>query len=205
MSLGVGYLTGSGIGGALYDFKGFYFPFVTVGIILMLCFFVALFTIQEQKCDPSNEQESPNKASYKKLLFQSTIMVPLINTCVSQVSVTWYITTLEPFLRDKFALGSTTAGFMLSLNGLTYALIGPLVGALLDRYKWTYIVQSTGVTVQLTGMGLLGLVPYLKVIPKSEYTTAVGLLLLGYTLTICTMIRVQVIFSVVALSKIVFY
>ena len=179
MFYGLGNLMGSAIGGALYDSKGFYFPFFIVGIIIILCFFAAIFTIHEPNSDITNEQESSSKATYKELLIQSTVIVCLIMTCVSQVSVTWYITTLEPFLRDNFALESTTAGLILSFNGLSFGLIGLLMGALLDRYLSTYIVMSTGVTATITGLGLLGPVAYMKILPQSIYTTGVALVLLG--------------------------
>merc|ERR1719278_506780 len=47
-SFGVGMTTGPAMGGILYDYKGFFFPFVVVGVLIGCSFISALIIDKEQ-------------------------------------------------------------------------------------------------------------------------------------------------------------
>mgnify|MGYP003313272514 CR=1 FL=1 len=188
-SFGIGMTTGPALGGILYDFKGFYFPFVVVGGIMVFCSIVAAFIIDKDSNVEEEQGESsvedgrlsvkPVDTTYCKLFMQAAITIPFIILIVSEMSIAWFLPTLEPFLSENFNLNSTMSGILFSLEGLTYAAFSPLWGILLDRGVSPYFTMILGVVCQIVGLSLLGPARYLEFIPKSPYTTGIGLFILG--------------------------
>lgn len=189
-SFGIGMTTGPAVGGILYDYKGFYFPFVIVGGILVCCSFVSAFIIDKRNSNIDNEHEQtsleggrmngkPVDTTYCKLFATAAITVPFIILTLSEMSIAWFLPTLEPFLSENFNLDSTMSGIMFSLEGLTYAAFSPLWGILLDRGISPYFTMILGVVCQILGLSLLGPARYFGFIPKSPYTTGAGLFILG--------------------------
>ena len=189
-SFGIGMTIGPAVGGILYDYKGFYFPFAIVGGILVCCSIVSAFIIDKSKSDIDSEQDltsleggrmdgKPVDTSYCKLLSTAAITIPFIILTLSEMSIAWFLPTLEPFLSESFSLDSTMSGIMFSLEGLTYAAFSPVWGILLDRGISPYFTMILGVACQIVGLSLLGPARYFEFIPKSPYTTGAGLFILG--------------------------
>jgi len=190
-SFGVGMTTGPALGGILYDYKGFFFPFVIVGGVLIGCSFISALIIEKEQSEFTDEEDNisieDGKRTYNKradttfsqLFSTAAITVPFIILVLSEMSVSWFVPTLEPFLSENFSLDSTLTGIMFSLEGLTYAAFSPLFGILLDRGMSPYLTMSFGVVCQILGLSLLGPARYFNFIPKSPYTTGAGLFILG--------------------------
>ena len=189
-SFGVGMTTGPAVGGILYDYKGFYFPFVIVGGVLVCCSIISTIIIDKKDTDGKMEQErtsleggrmdfNPIDTTYRKLFATAAITIPFIILVISEMSISWFTPTLEPFLSDNFNLDSTISGIMFSLEGLTYAAFSPLFGILLDRGLSPYFTMTLGVVCQIIGLSLLGPAIYFQFLPKSPYTTGAGLFILG--------------------------
>ena len=189
-SFGVGMTTGPALGGILYDYQGFYFPFVIVGGVLVLCSIMSSFIIDRNSSDSHSEDRTslesgsivankPMDTTFYKLLTTSAVVIPFIILVVSEMSVAWFLPTLEPFLSNNFGLDSTIIGMMFSIEGLTYAAFSPLFGILLDRGMSPYLTMSIGVVCQIVGLILLGPASYFDFIQKSPYTTGAGLFILG--------------------------
>jgi len=187
-AFGVGMTTGPAVGGILYNYQGFYFPFVTVGGLLLCCSLVSALIIDRNCNDTEVDYQSlegglmqikPADTTYRKLFSTAAISIPFIILILSEMSIAWFLPTLEPFLRETFDFDSTLSGIMFSLEGLTYAAFSPLFGILLDRGLSPYTTMVIGVGCQIIGLSLLGPARYLKFIPESPYTTGIGLFILG--------------------------
>ena len=181
--------TGPAVGGILYDYKGFYFPFIIVGGVLVFCSIISAIIIDRKSSDNDSEDrtslESGNQAhkpadtTYRKLFATSAVTIPFIMLVLSEMSVAWFLPTLEPFISSNFHLDSTITGLMFSIEGLTYAAFSPLFGILLDRSMSPYLAMTIGVVCQIVGLILLGPASYFEFIQKSPYTTGAGLFILG--------------------------
>ena len=194
-SFGVGMTCGPAVGGVLYDFKGFYFPFVNVGGILIICSIICAFVLDKKSSNGGEDESiistlaSPEDGrdlrtpimdtTYRKLFGLSAITIPFIILVLSEMSIAWFLPTLEPFLSENFNLDSTISGVLFSLEGLTYAGFSPLWGILLDRGVSPYLAMVFGVVTQIVGLIMLGPARYFEFIPKSPYTTGIGLFILG--------------------------
>ena len=187
-AFGIGMTTGPAVGGVLYKYKGFYFPFVIVGGLLLCCSLVSAFIIDKNDKDigvgdhsveGGQMQMKHANTTYRRLFSNAVISIPFVILILSEMSVAWFLPTLEPFLRENFGLDSTLSGIMFSLEGLTYAAFSPLFGILLDRGLSPYTTMVVGVVCQIFGLSLLGPARYFEFIPKSPYTTGIGLFVLG--------------------------
>jgi len=187
-AFGVGMTTGPAVGGILYNYQGFYFPFVIVGGLLLCCSMVSALIIDRNCNDTEVDYQSlegglmqikPANTTYRKLFSTAAISIPFIILILSEMSIAWFLPTLEPFLRETFDFDSTLSGIMFSLEGLTYAAFSPFFGILLDRGLSSYTTMVIGVGCQILGLSLLGPARYLQFIPESPYTTGIGLFILG--------------------------
>ena len=187
-AFGIGMTTGPAVGGILYKYQGFYFPFVVVGGLLLSCSVISALIIDSNDNDKVEDYQSleggllhskPVDTTYRKLFSTAAISVPFVILILSEMSVAWFLPTLEPFLRETFGSDSTLSGIMFSLEGLTYAGFSPLFGILLDRGLSPYTTMMIGVSCQIIGLSLLGPARYFDFIPKSPYTTGIGLFILG--------------------------
>ena len=107
-SFGIGLTCSPVVGGVLYSFKGFHFPFVIVGSMLVICSVMFAF-IPRNKCSNHEDEDGrsttseshedgrdPDKptvdTTYRKLVGLPTITIPFIITMLSQMSISWYLT-----------------------------------------------------------------------------------------------------------------
>ena len=189
-SIGIGLTTGPAIGGILYDYKGFYYPFVLVGGLSICCSVLSSFIMEKRNGNTDNEQQesfskgkepniTPGDTSYCKLITSTVIAIPFVMVAFSEMANAWYLPTLEPFLNQNFNMSSTMSGLMFAFEGLTYAICSPIFGILLDRGISPFFIMIFGVVCQILGLSLLGPAQYLDFIPKSPYTIGVGLFVLG--------------------------
>lgn len=191
-AFGIGIATGTTIGGILYDYNGFYLPFVIVGGALIFCSIVATFIIDKSNANIILEGESQSYIGgsdrleahaaaqyYCNILAQAEIITPMVILTVSEMSIAWFNPTLEPFLGQNFSLSSTWAGIMLSLQGGTSAAFSLVCGMLLDRGVSPYFIMICGVVCQIVGLSLMGPARYVEFVPKSPYSTGIGLFIMG--------------------------
>ena len=194
-SYGIGLTCSPVVGGVLYSFRGFYFPFVIVGGILVICsiMFACILHNKSSNHEDEDTQSSTSEScedgtdsntpiigtTYRKLVGFPTITIPFIIVVLSQMSITWYYPALEPFLSKNFNLASSISGVLFSFEGLTYSSFTLLVGILLDRGVSPYLAMVYGVVTQIVGLIMLGPACYFEFIPKSAYTTGAGLFILG--------------------------
>ena len=121
--LNVGMMVGPFLGGLLYEVDGFYFPFVACGGSLIICATVATFIVSDKPDDVVEAQDS-KPTQFMSLLKMPSITISCLLLIISEMSVTWYLPTLEPFLNENFDNISTiTTGAMFMVEGGTYAIV----------------------------------------------------------------------------------
>jgi len=184
-SFGVGMMTGPSFGGFLYDLGGFNLPFFVVGCLLIFssCLTLALVT-GRRRYNRRTPQTVPisidQSTKYKQLFKDPAIAACFAIVIVSEMSVAWVLPTFERFLSLNFNLNASFTGIIFSLEGITYAIFTPVIGWLLDRGLPKYIGLIFGSVAAVIGLTLIGPMPGLEsVVPKSPYTSAVGLSIVG--------------------------
>ena len=116
-------MVGPFLGGLLYEVDGFYFPFVACGSSLIICATVATFIVSDKPDDVVEAQDS-KPTQFMSLLKMPSITISCLLLIISEMSVTWYLPTLEPFLNENFDNISTiTTGAMFMVEGGTYAIV----------------------------------------------------------------------------------
>jgi len=181
-SFGVGMMIGPSVGGVLYDVGGFNLPFYITGTLLVIS---SCVTLAVQKTQRTSETTNPTivldqTTKYKQLFRDPAIAACFAIVIVSEMSVAWVLPTFERFLSANFSLNSTITGIIFSLEGITYAIFTPFIGWLLDRGVPKYCGLMFGASAAVVGLCLMGPVPGLShIVPKSPYTSAVGLSIVG--------------------------
>merc|ERR1719411_546334 len=178
-------MIGPFLGGLLYEVDGFYFPFVICGgsLVAVTLFASCLLNSDEENTDDAineatSEPTTPTK--YINLLKMPSISISCFLLIISEMSVTWYLPTLEPFLKENFNNISTiTTGAMFMVEGATYAVFSPIWGLLLTRGLSPQVALLIGCLGVVFGYGLLGPAPFLYFLPKNIYMVATGLIIQG--------------------------
>jgi len=185
-SFGVGMMIGPSFGGFLYDVGGFNLPFYITGSLLVVSSCVTLAVQKSQTRSSSSEtSNSPtitldSTTKYKQLFRDPAIAACFAIVIVSEMSVAWVLPTFERFLSANFSLNSTVTGIIFSLEGITYAIFTPLFGWFLDRGVPRYCGLMFGAAAAVVGLCILGPVPGVSmIVPKSPYTSAIGLSIVG--------------------------
>lgn len=134
MMQGVGATIGPFVGGLLFEYGGFYLPFLVTGSVLLLTG-VAAFLVLDPTVDEEEKEDTQaeGRTSYRSLLRMPSMMLACLVTLVTGISCQWYQPSLEPFLRDTFGMSPFQASLLFIVDGGMYAVMTPLVGMGLDR------------------------------------------------------------------------
>ena len=182
-SFGVGMMVGPSFGGLLYDLRGFDLPFSVSGGALMMCSLLAAIVLSRPRTlsphSSLDELEGRSDTTYSQLLGNPSISVCFVIIILSEMALSWLLPSLDPFLNLNFALNSTLTGMLFSLEGITYALFSPLFGLWLDRGLSPYAGLVGGTICNIMGLCVIGPMPFLQFIPKSPYTSGVGMAIIG--------------------------
>ena len=99
---GLGLMVGPLFGGLLYELGGFHAPFAVCGGGLILCAIVGAFVLKpcgeeddDMEKDEDDANEEREKATYRRLLTLPSVVYACVTLCVTGVSVSWYMPSLE--------------------------------------------------------------------------------------------------------------
>jgi len=145
---GLGNMTGSFLGGLLFNIGGFLLPFLVCGILLVI-FGIgsgSLISLLSRQSESEEAEEGeldenanlPDKKAQPNIKFRSLIQKPsVLLTCfivlLTGMSTLWYEPTLEPHLSSQYNLNPFQASLFLIVDGTMYAFFSPVWGLLLDR------------------------------------------------------------------------
>ncbi len=106
---GVGLMVGPFVGGVLYELGDFYLPFAICGGALLICSGLACFLLKPD-VDESSGAAAAESASFVQLLRQPAILYSCLTMCLSAISVSWYLPSLQPYVEEHFHLGAIGTG-----------------------------------------------------------------------------------------------
>ncbi|XP_076326306.1 MFS-type transporter SLC18B1-like isoform X2 [Tachypleus tridentatus] len=154
---GFGLIVGPTLGGALYEVDGYYLPFITIGVVLVLCAALTILLLPE-----SDINDNTGSGDLVKFwLHPGTILDGMI-IMVASLTTGYNHATLEPHLR-QFNLSPFFVGIVFMVMGLCYAITTPLWGVLVDRHNISKLVGVLGclfIGVAFVFVGPLPFMPF---------------------------------------------
>lgn len=161
---GVGTTAGPFVGGILFNYGGFCFPFVVSGSLMVFVGLAAAIVLdpQEEKQgqEETVEQElglEEDKLGFWALFRSPNVLLAVLITVITGMAAQWYQPSLEPYVRQQFGMKPFQASLLFIVDGAVYALASPLVGLLLDRCLSPHLCVLGGTLT--IGLGYLLLAP----------------------------------------------
>jgi len=181
------------IGGILFNYGGFFLPFLVSGGLMILCGLAAVVVL-----DPSEEREEVEddrdeeavvvgenmeenpvvEQTFWTLLSSSSVALAVIITVSTGVAEEWFQPSLEPYVREQFAMNPYQASLLFVIDGAVYALASPVVGMFLDRCLDPLMCTLGGTLTICLGYLLMGTLPPF-VMETSLSQICVGVVLVG--------------------------
>ncbi len=165
-SMSAGTLLGAPIGGFLIEFGGYATPFYTISVLLIIVMITAAIYLQD---DPRTAVQVPTRVV--DLLKQREVVWILTIMVVGEGVLTMLEPILPIYMSGTFTENSFFIGLMFGVITLTYGIMAPVSGFLINKYTPSRVV--------LVGLLLLGLILPFVVIVKSTVQLVIVLLLLG--------------------------
>lgn len=127
---GLGLTLGPPLGGLMYQFGGFQFPFWFVGGVVFCLFVVAFFLFPQ----PTKTQEVKKKEALPMLpLFTIPKYVLIVMLLMSvSLSLGFLGPSIEPHFKP-LGLNPIQLGFLLFIAPFLYAITSPIIGVISDR------------------------------------------------------------------------
>lgn len=164
---GVGTTFGPFVGGVLFNYGGFAFPFAVSGSLMILCGLAGIFVLdpsEEEEKKPKWEDEEQDRVGYKEptfrtLILSSSVILAFIITVTTGAAQQWYQPSLEPYVRKQFGLNPFETSMLFIIDGAVYALVSPVIGVLLDHCMDPRISIMAGTSTICMSYLLLGPLP----------------------------------------------
>lgn len=171
---GVGLVAGPTVGGCLYQIGGFMVPFVTIGVLMLICCALIYFLL------PATEE--PHELGQKTgdmLKFWCNTSVLLDAYCVfcTFVIIGYNAAVLEPHLRP-FNLEPYLVGMVFVVNGTVYACTAWIWGKVADKTVRTKELCILACVLLCASLVLVGPAPFLP-FPTAIWTVMLALGLFG--------------------------
>ncbi|MBE3585243.1 MFS transporter [Desulfofundulus thermocisternus] len=168
-STGLGTIIGPVLGGTLYQFAGYAFPFlVTAGAGALLTLLI-WFSPLPKNGTPAGREQLP----WQQFLFDRNIFWGVSITVTGSFGFGMLEPLLPIDLQKRFGLGSAGVGLLFGALSLSFALFQPLFGILSDRLGRKPLIVAGLLSTAAT-------VPWLVVAPNVTLVTA-AMALLGLT------------------------
>ena len=161
---GAGMMMGPLIGGLLYQAGGFACPFFTCGAILIFCTILSALFLRGTPEELLEEVEVETETNYRILLKMPGVLLSCLLLILAEMSVSWYLPTLQPMLTEEFGLGPAAIGGVFMVEGGTYAIFSPLWGLYMDKKAEYFLPLMVGLVGVVVGFCLLATCHSLAVI-----------------------------------------
>ena len=171
---GIGMIVGPSAGGVLYDAGGFTLPFLFVGSWILICSILACFIFPKDAEQKKQDGKPIEVAVFLKIpwFWLGSAMV-----AVSLVASGYLQATLEPHLR-VFDLTPSYLGLMFIIYGVSYAIMNPVIGKLLELKLLPALCMLIGVSFMCVGFSLIGPADFIPAEPSLELII-IGLIFFG--------------------------
>lgn len=166
---GVGTTLGPFVGGVLFNYGGFCFPFAVSGGLMILCGLAGAFVLDPSEEDGEKQEEGEGEEqeqdreyrepTFLTLILSSSVILAVLITVTTGAAQQWYQPSLEPYVRKQFGLDPFQTSMLFIIDGAVYALISPVVGILLDRCMDPRVSILAGTSTICLSYLLLGPLP----------------------------------------------
>eukprot|EP00939_MAST-03C_sp_MAST-3C-sp1_P000427 g427.t1 len=178
MHVGIAFMVGPTVGGALFDAGGFYFPFqILAGVTLAVQIFLLLLgvvVVPQTTRKMREEVVTSSDDNDERFLFYRIAEIATIDTVlvffavVMGMSVPGFLDpTLAQHLKQTLDLGASAIGLCFMVATSSFAIFGIAGGFLADSFPGKNIVFS-GILLASAGFVLIGPAPFLKSVFPSD-------------------------------------
>ena len=182
-SFGVGTMFGPTVGGVLYDYGGFLLPFVVTGLMMVTVAVLGMLLLKESRFNTETDGDERN-VSWWDIISSPGVAISVFGLMFAGCGWSWYLASLEPFLKHKYHVSSSQTGLVFMVFGLSYTLFSPVVGYLTDKGLNGLHAMIVGNFIIFLGYVFLGPIPPLSSIGSLTITTvALGCQGLGSSFT----------------------
>ena len=129
---GFGTMLGPTVGGVFFDIGGFFLPFAVTGVMSVLVSLASFFFIKEVQTEDREEEEAES-VTWWQVLSAPGMLVCVAGMMVAGSGWSWYLASLEPFLKKMYGISSSQTGLVLMAFGASYSLFSFVVGFLTDN------------------------------------------------------------------------
>lgn len=127
---GFGTMLGPTVGGVFFDIGGFFLPFAVTGVMSVLVSLASFCFIKEVQTEDREEEAS---VTWWQVLSAPGMLVCIAGMMVAGSGWSWYLASLEPFLKKMYGISSSQTGLVLMAFGASYCLFSFVVGFLTDK------------------------------------------------------------------------
>jgi len=174
---GIGTVFGPALGGWLFNVGGFRFPFWSFAAAGIVIWIVALLFLKNKTSE--NSDSGVREVGWREVTRCSGIGVYIIGTALGGSCLAWYSASLEPYLFDQFGLGSEDTGLVITANSITYTLIAPGIGFIIDMGFSPFNAVCLGSVTTMVSMLLLGPVPGISGI-RTVPVVIISMIMMGF-------------------------
>ena len=157
---GVGYMLGPAFGGVLYNFGGFQFPFVTIGLMAILFSLMLGYITPNVNC-PLEQEKDRIPSSNMALIKTGGVMLPFLDTFSSTFSLSMVEATLGMNIRS---IGGPqyTVNIVFFVCGGSYMLGNIFAACIADRLRYTSILSMIGNVGLVAAFTFIGPLPFIR-------------------------------------------
>ena len=170
MSFGVGTMLGPTVGGVLFDLGGFFLPFAVTGILSVLVSLASFWFLKETQTEDI-EEEGAVSVTWRQILSAPGMLVCVAGLLVAGSAWTWYLASLEPFLKEMYGISASQTGLVFMAFGASYTLFSLVAGFLTDKGLDGILSIIIGNSLIFLGFLFIGPVPPLRSLGSLELTT----------------------------------
>lgn len=164
---GVGTTFGPFVGGVLFNYGGFAFPFAVSGSLMIVCGLAGIFVLDPteeegrkgKRQDGEQQERGYRQPTISTLILSSSVFLAFTITVTTGAAQQWYQPSLEPYVRNQFGLNPFETSMLFIIDGAVYALVSPVIGILLDHCMDPRTSILGGTSVICVSYLLLGPLP----------------------------------------------
>ncbi|XP_062520774.1 MFS-type transporter SLC18B1-like [Corticium candelabrum] len=179
----LGLVSGAPLGGFLYHAEGFYFPFVIIGGVLLLC--TPLLWLLLSDCHSliestdDDQTDCDQSVSLLQLLKIPSIVLVLLNVSTCYAALALCQTSAAMFLYKEFGWGTTHIGLIFLNAGAVYLVFTVVFGLVVDATN-PRIVMIIGLLVDTCAMMIFGPSFVFSFLSPKPWCVYVGATLWGF-------------------------
>ena len=167
---GVGTMLGPTVGGVFFDIGGFFLPFAVTGVMSVLVSLASFCFLKEIQTE-EREEEREASVTWWQILSAPGMLVCVAGMLVAGSGWSWYLASLEPFLKQMYGISASKTGLVFMTFGASYSLFSLVVGFLTDKGLHGLNAIIIGNFLIFLGFLFIGPVPPLRSLGSLELTT----------------------------------